>query len=67
MAVESLIGTVEEVRSRLSDEAAQIPSGMFSYHRRQLVVDERLLNIEPILIRRFRKVFGEPLASSAGS
>jgi uncharacterized damage-inducible protein DinB len=37
------------------------------YHRGQLTVYERLLDIEPALTRRFRKVFGEPLASSAGS
>jgi uncharacterized damage-inducible protein DinB len=39
------------------------------YHRGQLTVYERLLNIEPVLTRRFRKVFGEPppAASSAGS
>jgi uncharacterized damage-inducible protein DinB len=37
------------------------------YHRGQLTVYERLLDIEPVLTRRFRKVFGEPPASSAGS
>jgi len=39
------------------------------YHRGQLTVYERLLNIEPVLTRRFRKVFGEPpqTTSSAGS
>src|SRR6266508_1381844 len=30
------------------------------YHRGQLTVYERLLNIEPVLTKRFRKVFGEP-------
>lgn len=29
------------------------------YHRGQLTVYERLLNIEPVLTRRFRKAFGE--------
>ena len=39
------------------------------YHRGQLTVYERLLNIEPALTQRFRKIFGEPqqAASSAGS
>ena len=39
------------------------------YHRGQLTVYERLLNIEPALTQRFRKIFGEPqqTASSAGS
>lgn len=30
------------------------------YHRGQLTVYERLLNIEPALTQRFRKIFGEP-------
>ena len=29
------------------------------YHRGQLTVYERLLNIEPVLTQRFRKAFGE--------
>jgi len=38
------------------------------YHRGQLTVYERLLNIEPALTQRFRKVFGEPeQATSAAS
>ena len=39
------------------------------YHRGQLTVYERLLNIEPVLTKRFRKVFGEPqqAATSAAS
>lgn len=30
------------------------------YHRGQLTVYERLLGIEPVLTKRFRKIFGEP-------
>jgi len=39
------------------------------YHRGQLTVYERLMNIEPALTRRFKKIFGdpEPAATSAGS
>ena len=39
------------------------------YHRGQLTIYERLLNIEPALTQRFRKIFGEPqqAASSTGS
>jgi uncharacterized damage-inducible protein DinB len=29
------------------------------YHRGQLTVYERLLNIEPVLTQRFRRAFGE--------
>jgi len=37
------------------------------YHRGQLTVYERLLNIEPVLTRRFRKVFGEPQEAAASA
>ena len=39
------------------------------YHRGQLTVYERLLNIEPVLTRKLKKVFGDPqqAASSAAS
>lgn len=39
------------------------------YHRGQLTVYQRLLNIEPALTRKFRQVFGEPeqTATSAAS
>lgn len=30
------------------------------YHRGQLTVYERLLDIEPVLTKRFRKIFGDP-------
>jgi uncharacterized damage-inducible protein DinB len=30
------------------------------YHRGQLTVYQRLLNIEPALTQKFRKAFGEP-------
>ncbi|MEP6706110.1 MAG: DinB family protein [Pyrinomonadaceae bacterium] len=35
------------------------------YHRGQLTVYERLLGIEPVLTKRFRKVFGDPNKASA--
>ena len=37
------------------------------YHRGQLTVYERLLNIEPVLTRRFRKVFGDPQESASSA
>ena len=37
------------------------------YHRGQLTVYERLMNIEPVLTRRFRKVFGEPQQAATAS
>ena len=35
------------------------------YHRGQLTVYLRLLGIEPVLTKRFRKIFGEPQKASA--
>lgn len=35
------------------------------YHRGQLTVYLRLLGIEPVLTRRFRKIFGDPQKASA--
>ena len=35
------------------------------YHRGQLTVYERLLGIEPVLTKRFRKIFGDPKKASA--
>lgn len=35
------------------------------YHRGQLTVYERLLGIEPVLTKRFRKIFGDPKKPSA--
>jgi len=37
------------------------------YHRGQLTVYERLLDIEPALTRRFKKLFGEPQEAAAAS
>ena len=37
------------------------------YHRGQLTVYERLMNIEPVLTRRFRKIFGEPQQAATAS
>jgi hypothetical protein len=57
MAVENIIGSGNEVRLGLIDEAAQIPAHQFSFQ--QLTVYERLLGIELALTHRFRKAFGE--------
>ena len=35
------------------------------YHRGQLTVYERLLGLEPVLTKRFRKIFGDPQKPSA--
>lgn len=35
------------------------------YHRGQLTVYQRLLGIEPVLTKRFRKIFGEPKKAGA--
>jgi len=37
------------------------------YHRGQLTVYERLLDIEPALTQRFKKLFGEPQEAAAAS
>jgi len=37
------------------------------YHRGQLTVYERLLDIEPALTQRFKKLFGEPQEATAAS
>jgi uncharacterized damage-inducible protein DinB len=37
------------------------------YHRGQLTVYERLLDIEPALTQRFKRLFGEPQEAAAAS
>lgn len=73
-----LLANADEMRNTMKrfdgKEVSKLASLSFAiahemYHRGQLTVYERLLNIEPVLTRRFRKVLARQSrpASSAGS
>jgi len=71
-----MLTAAEELKNRMKrfDGKEMAKHGFLSfaiahemYHRGQLTVYERLMNIEPALTRRFRKVFGEPQQAATAS
>jgi uncharacterized damage-inducible protein DinB len=71
VSIEALMETWKDVRDGLIAEVSKIPAGQFDtklgflqfsyshemYHRGQLSVYERLMNIEPALTTRFKELF----------